>query len=131
MQFITDSVTNGRADTLAAVTRILAVISAAPHGLISSEQVGAQLHLNPVVVRRLLAPMRSAGIVEARRGVGGGWAIARDPERLTLGAIRRALLGDAPAAPHPTDRLTDALAAAEGVYLRELDGITLADVTRS
>lgn len=81
--------------------------------------------LNAVIMRRLLAPMRAAGYVEARRGVGGGWAIARDPKLLRLGDVYRALeLADRPAA----GALGEIMARAETAFLAELDRSALADV---
>ena len=117
--------------TLATVTEVLAVIASAPDGIVSSEEIGDQLGLNPVVVRRMLAPMRAAGHVEARRGVGGGWAIARDPAKLRVGDLYRTLRDQAMPASSPAGPLTDALAAAEAAYLAELDRVTLEQVLAS
>ena len=117
--------------TLATVTEVLAVIASAPDGIVSSEEIGDQLGLNPVVVRRMLAPMRAAGHVEARRGVGGGWAIARDPAKLRVGDLYRTLRDRATPDIRPTGPLTDALAAAEAAYLAELDRVTLEQVLAS
>jgi DNA-binding IscR family transcriptional regulator len=117
--------------TLATVTEVLAVIASAPDGIVSSEEVGDQLGLNPVVVRRMLAPMRAAGHVEARRGVGGGWAIARDPAKLSVGDLYRTLHDGATPAIRRAGPLTDALAAAEAAYLAELDQLTLEQVIES
>jgi DNA-binding IscR family transcriptional regulator len=117
--------------TLATVTEVLAVIASAPDGIVSSEEIGDQLGLNPVVVRRMLAPMRAAGHVEARRGVGGGWAIARDPAKLSVGDLYRTLRDQAMPAIRRAGPLTDALAAAEAAYLAELDRLTLEQVIES
>ena len=117
--------------TIATVTEVLAVIASAPDGIVSSEEVGDQLGLNPVAVRRMLAPMRAAGHVEARRGVGGGWAIARDPAKLRVGDLYRTLRDQAMPASSPAGPLTDALAAAEAAYLAELDRVTLEQVLAS
>lgn len=42
------------------------------------------LHTNPVLVRRTLAGLREKGLVAAEKGHGGGWAIARPLEAITL-----------------------------------------------
>ena len=57
--------------------RSLAVISAEPAAVISSERLADRIGAHPVVLRRVLAQLRSAGLVEGRSGPGGGWAIAR------------------------------------------------------
>jgi DNA-binding IscR family transcriptional regulator len=123
-QFVTEMVTNGRTDTFAAVVAALATIAAAPDGIISSKAVAAELGLNPVVVRRLLGPMRAAGIVEARRGVGGGWAIARDPALLPLGDIHRAMASER----RRSGLLEQTLRRADAAFVAELDRSMLADV---
>ena len=49
------------------------------------------MNTNPVVVRRLLGSLREAGIVESKAGVGGGWSLRVDPDRITLLDILRAV----------------------------------------
>jgi DNA-binding IscR family transcriptional regulator len=126
-EFVTEMVTNRQTDTFAVVVRALTLIAAATDGIASSERLADELGLNPVVLRRHLAPLRAAGIVEARRGVGGGWAIARDPAQLRLGDVYRAL-GEG--RPNRSGALGEALARAESAYLDELDRTTLADLSR-
>ena len=60
-------VTNRRDATFSTIVEALALIASAPEGIVSSERVAAEMGVNPVIVRRLLAPMRAAGYVEARR----------------------------------------------------------------
>lgn len=126
-EFVTEMVTNRQTDTFAVVVRALTLMAAAADGIVSSERLADELGLNPVVLRRHLAPMRAAGIVEARRGVGGGWAIARDPEQLRLGVVYRALREQTS---NPSGALGEALARAESAFMDELDRTTLADVSR-
>jgi DNA-binding IscR family transcriptional regulator len=120
-------VTNRSRDTFVLVVDALAIIAAAPEGIVTSERIAHELDINPVVVRRALAPMRAAGYVEARRGVGGGWAIARDPARLRLGDIFRALAPDRSASRSAVARI---VARAEQEFIAELDRTNLADAMR-
>jgi DNA-binding IscR family transcriptional regulator len=118
-------VTKSQTDTFSHAVDALRIIAVTPDGIISSDRIGQQLGLNPVVVRRLLAPLRSAGLLQTRRGAGGGWALARDPAALHLGDVYRALR-----VPH-ADRsgvFAHLMARAEAAFVAELDGSTLADI---
>ncbi|WP_186417230.1 Rrf2 family transcriptional regulator [Bosea sp. CS1GBMeth4] len=57
----------------------------------TSEELAACLHTNPVVVRRTMAGLRRAGLVRSGKGHGGGWTLARALEAITLGDVHRAL----------------------------------------
>lgn len=50
----------------------------------TSEQLAMCLPTHPVVIRRMLAQMRKAGLVRSTRGHGGGSQLARDATRITL-----------------------------------------------
>jgi DNA-binding IscR family transcriptional regulator len=58
---------------------------------IRSEWLAACAHTNPVVVRRTLARLRTAGLVTSTPGLGGGWSLVRHPRTLTLQEIHAAL----------------------------------------
>ena len=118
-------VTN-RSNRLAVIAQALVFLADAPRGMATSTEIADQLDLNPVVVRRLLAVLRSEGVVESRSGPKGGWAIARDPSTVTLGRIHRILAGD-PEVVSPA-ALDEALVAAEEAYAKQLDAVTLADL---
>ena len=62
--------------------------------LMSSEEMAESADANPVYVRRVLGRLREAGIVSSRPGVGGGWALVRDPTDITLGDVWRAIQAD-------------------------------------
>jgi len=120
---VTDMVTN-RGDRLAIVVQALIVLATAPRGMATSNELADEIGAHPVVLRTLLGRLRVDGIVESRSGPKGGWAIARDPERITLGTIHRALAPSADSA--PSGRLGDALGRARDAHLTELDKTTLA-----
>jgi len=77
-------------------TRFSVAIHALAHlvdapGPLTSEQLASCIGTNPVVVRRTLAGLRESGLVTSARGAGGGWALARDPARISLRDIYGAL----------------------------------------
>ncbi|WP_046507670.1 Rrf2 family transcriptional regulator [Streptomyces odonnellii] len=61
------------------------------HEVATSEQIAGSVNTNAVVIRRLLAELRRAGLVESRRGAGAGWMPAREPESITLSDVYEAV----------------------------------------
>ncbi len=70
---------------------MMTIFALHPGEALTSEFIGCSVNTNPVVIRRLLGSLRAAGIVESKTGVGGGWSLLVDPERLTLLDILRAV----------------------------------------
>ncbi len=58
---------------------------------ITSETLGENMQLNPVVIRRTMAGLRKAGLVKSTKGHGGGWSVARHLKAISLLDIYRAL----------------------------------------
>jgi Rrf2 family protein len=111
---------------LAIAAQALVLLADAERGMATSAELGDALDVHPVEIRRLLALLRAEGVVESRRGAKGGWAIARDPARITLGAVHAALAGDADVV-SPLS-LDEALTAADRAYREALERVTLADL---
>ena len=65
-------------------------------GPVSSEVLSRSTNTNPVYVRRVLGPLREAGLVESRPGVHGGWEHTADLSEVTLGRVWRILQGSEP-----------------------------------
>ncbi|MER7668211.1 Rrf2 family transcriptional regulator [Kitasatospora sp. NPDC096128] len=68
----------------------------ADSGPVSSEQLSQSTNANPVYVRRVLGPLREAGLVRSRPGVHGGWELAAEPGTVTLAQVWRLLQGTDP-----------------------------------
>jgi Rrf2 family protein len=51
---------------------------------LTSDVLARTYGTSPVVLRRVLARLQRAGLVETQRGVGGGSLLARDPATITL-----------------------------------------------
>lgn len=60
-------------------------------GPVTSEEMARMLNTNPVVVRRTMAGLRESGFVQAERGHGGGWRLARGLGDITLLDVYRAI----------------------------------------
>jgi Rrf2 family protein len=63
---------------------------------ISSEELAASVNASPVYVRRVLGPLREAGMVASRTGAHGGWALMRPAESITLAEVWRLVQGEDP-----------------------------------
>ncbi|WP_375479836.1 Rrf2 family transcriptional regulator [uncultured Jatrophihabitans sp.] len=62
----------------------------------SSDELAQSTNVNPVYVRRVLGPLRAAGLVRSRPGKHGGWELAADASDITLAQVWRLLQGADP-----------------------------------
>jgi len=107
----------------------------------TSEQIAKMLGTNPTVVRRTMAGLRRAGYVSSAKGHGGGWAIIRDLQLITLLDVHKAVggprlfaIGNEHAhAGCAVERavnkaLEDALQQAEAILMQKLQAVTLSEL---
>lgn len=107
----------------------------------TSETIAGMIGTNPVVVRRMMAGLRVAGIVTSAKGHGGGWELTLPLQRITLLDVYRAagdpaLFNIGPNAEKADclveravdARLAEALGEAETLLLSRFAQITLADI---
>ena len=73
---------------------ILVLLSAERDEHHTSTSIAEQLGTNPVVVRRLMADLSRSGLVETRRGAGGGVSLKMDPSEISLGELADAIEAD-------------------------------------
>jgi Rrf2 family protein len=110
-------------------------------GPVTSEDLAKAMRTNPVVIRRTMAGLRINGYVRSEKGHGGGWTLARDPSKVTLRDVYRALgcpsllaLGNRTEAPGclveqaVNAALDQAFRDAESVLLSQLGKVTLAEL---
>ena len=107
----------------------------------TSDDLGACLQTNPVVVRRTMSGLRDAGVTTSGRGHGGGWTLARDLADISLRDVYGFLgepvlfrIGSQSESPGclveqaVNAALGDALDAAEAVFRARLGSISLAEL---
>ncbi|HEX6512482.1 MAG TPA: Rrf2 family transcriptional regulator [Chloroflexota bacterium] len=58
-------------------------------GLVSLAEIAAAEHLPLPYLEQIIAPLRMAGIVEATRGLHGGYRLTRHPSELSVGDVVR------------------------------------------
>jgi len=58
---------------------------------VSRKEISARQDISAHYMEQLFAKLRDAGIVEAVRGPGGGYLLARSPEEITAGDVVRAV----------------------------------------
>lgn len=107
----------------------------------SVREIAERTALPQPYLEQILLALKGAGLVRSKRGVGGGYVLARDPSEIRLAEIVRAVDGPITAGdfgePH-TDGACDhegqcvllAIWSAAGSHMRGfLDSFTLADIT--
>ena len=62
-------------------------------GLISLAEIATAEHLPLPYLEQIIAPLRMAGVVEATRGLHGGYRLARHPSQVSVGEVVRWLEG--------------------------------------
>lgn len=60
-------------------------------GILSSEELADNICTNPARVRKVMAPLKRAGLVETRAGNEGGYRLVAAPEAVTLARVADAL----------------------------------------
>jgi Rrf2 family protein len=100
---------------------------------VSSKQLAARHDLPPRRLETILQALVRAGILKSVRGPAGGYALARERRRLSVGEIVRVALRAEDEAPDVAPPLLSAvlepiIAEAEESALRRLDDVTLDDL---
>ena len=62
-------------------------------GTVSLHAVATREDLPEAYLEQLVASLRKAGLVQGKRGAGGGYLLARDPKSISAGDVVRALEG--------------------------------------
>ncbi len=62
-------------------------------GPIQIENIAKRQHLPVRYLEQILLSLKRAGFLQSKRGVGGGYYLAKHPREITMGAIIRAMEG--------------------------------------
>lgn len=74
-------------------TVVLTVLASEPDTVASAAELAERAGLETPTVAKLLKPLAQAGLVDAFRGVNGGYRLAREPRRISLIEIVEAMEG--------------------------------------
>jgi Rrf2 family protein len=120
---------------------VLAVLAYKGGEAVTSALLASSVNTNPVIIRRLLLLLQSAGFIETRKGAGAGSRLSRKPEQISLMEVYRAVETDEPFTAHskkPNEAcpvgsciqatLQKVFTAAEAALEKELARTTLADI---
>ena len=121
--------------SLLAVATVVDVAMNARAAPVSAKALSARHGLMPRHLETLLQELVRAGILKGTRGPRGGYELARERRRVTVGEILRAAarVGERDAKPRPRPSFVEAvvapaLAPAGDAFLAELDRTTVADM---
>jgi Rrf2 family transcriptional regulator, nitric oxide-sensitive transcriptional repressor len=118
--------------------RALMRLAGEPTRSFATGEIAAEFGISRNHLAKVVRDLAEGGFISTQRGVGGGFALARPPQSITLGEIVRALEGGHPlvecfrddggsCALTPRCRLKAKLAGAREAFMRELDATTLAE----
>ena len=108
---------------------------------VTSDQLGQMLAMNSSLVRRTMAGLRNAKLVNSTKGHGGGWFLAKPLHEISLAQVYEALgspnlfaVGQSADAPScllekaANKAIGQALQAAQNTFDAELSKVTVADL---
>jgi Rrf2 family protein len=136
---------NSRLTVAAHVLGIIAYLEREEGRGATSDELAESVGTNAVVIRRVLGQLKGAGIVDSRRGAGGGSVLARDPREITMRDVYEAvqdesceLIGrhangvgeDCPVAPVIAEYLDELYVDAEEALKRTLARVTVDSMSR-
>ncbi len=114
-----------------ALCALFAVAYRERKGPVSVSQLALELDISLSYLEQLFAGLRNAGLVRGRRGAGGGYRLARDPSRITVLEVLRAV-GAGQVYRTDSDYLPEQLWSRLSESLASfLEGITVEQVLRS
>ncbi|MEV5876666.1 Rrf2 family transcriptional regulator [Streptomyces sp. NPDC052101] len=117
--------------------RVLMRLAVAPDATPTTRQVAADMDVPYTHTAKVVAELQHLGLVDARRGRGGGLALTEKGRTASVGAVVRTFEGDGDVVdcegptPCPLNsgcRLRGALRRAQEAFFAALDPVTVADI---
>ncbi len=99
---------------------ILGFLASRGGDMLTSEQMAHTYGTSPVVLRRVLAKLQRAGLVETQRGAGGGSLLARHPSAINLREAYEAVSDDTVMLARHPDGCAGVVAPVLGHYVNGL-----------
>jgi Rrf2 family protein len=111
------------------VRGLTALAMKAPGEFVAAGDLADDLGLPRRFVEQQFTVLARAGIVECRRGAGGGCALAKDPALISVADVVRALQRAVIDVPHVTgSAVSEMWSRASGALETALQGVTLAEL---
>jgi Rrf2 family transcriptional regulator, iron-sulfur cluster assembly transcription factor len=106
--------------------------------LLAARTIASQQRIPGQFLGQILQQLRLAGLIQSARGPGGGFKLARPPERISLAAIMEAIglspSGDQPTSSQEHEPLADVVHSVwqdlGAVQSKFLESLTLAELVR-
>jgi Rrf2 family protein len=118
--------------------RALTFMARANKPTVSVAQMQAQVGVSGPFLRKIMQKLHKAGIVHAVKGKGGGFAMARHPDKITLKQLMETLqgplrlndcvFGEKVCQRHAACLLRHKMAGIEGRLLAEVAAVTIKDL---
>lgn len=97
-----------------------------------AKSLAARYDLAPRQFETVLQDLVRSGLLKGVRGPRGGYELARERRKISLGDIVRAIVDPPDQVAHPAlVGLDSVLAEASAAFMAHLDGVSVEDVTRS
>ena len=69
------------------------IASQTSQALTNAREIAAKFDLPPSLLAKIMQNLSQSGIIEAQKGTGGGYRMARDPDKVTLTEIFESIEG--------------------------------------
>lgn len=73
------------------ITAMLYLAAQHPNPVVSKREICKSEGITPAFLTKILQPLIHSGLVKSKRGVAGGFRLARDPEKITLWDVMKAV----------------------------------------
>lgn len=81
----------GPSSRFAVAIHVLLILAMHPGRSICSDSIASSVGTNPVLIRRMMGTLRSAGLVASRAGALGGFTLGKPASSISLDAVYRAV----------------------------------------